>query len=314
MSGPNWAPRWMIKGEKPKHIRQVVSAGKIVDQGYLNPFSDELVLRAEKLQLQTVVRMLKDHPAIWCWNLGNEPDIFALPESDLVGEKWTADMVETIHSIDPIHPVTCGLHIASLLYNNGLRIDQVFSKTDFAVMHSYPMYMQGIVKNPLDPDFVPFTCALTAALSGKPVLMEEFGGCTAPPGSKSFEWEWVGYGQETKQFMASEEALADYFAEVLPRLVEVGVTGALPWCFADYHPSLWDRPPYIESRHERYFGLIRSDGSLKPHAKTLRDFAATNPMIKPASKVITLPYKSSDYYENTLEKFMTLYQEWKGEI
>jgi len=314
MSGPNWAPRWMLHGEKPQHIRQVVSAGKIVNSGYLNPFSDEIVIEAEKLQLRIVVELLKDHPAIWCWNLGNEPDIFALPASDIVGEKWASDLVKTIKEVDPHHLVTCGLHIASLLYNNGLRLDQIFSKTDFAVMHSYPMYMSELTGNPLDPDFVPFTCALTAAISGKPVLMEEFGGCTAPPGKESFEWEWTSYGIETKQFMASEEALAEYFAEVLPKLMDVGVFGALPWCFADYHPSLWDRPPCSESWHERFFGLIRPDGSLKPHAKVISDFAATHPVVLPAKKVITLPYKSSEYYKNTLEKFMTLYQQWKVEI
>ncbi len=68
MSGPNWAPRWMLHGEKPRYIKQVISAGKIVESGYLNPFSDEKVLRAEKYQLQTIVRLLKDHPALWCWN------------------------------------------------------------------------------------------------------------------------------------------------------------------------------------------------------------------------------------------------------
>ncbi len=314
MSGPNWVPGWMLSGEKPPQNRQVISGGKIVSSGYLNPFSDEKVLRAEKLQLRTIVQLLKDHPAIWCWNLGNEPDIFALPPSDRQGERWAAEMVETIHSIDPDHPVTCGLHIASLLYNNGLRVDQIFSRTDFAVMHSYPMYMLGVVKNPLDPDFVPFTCALTAALSGKPVFMEEFGGCTAPPGKESFEWEWVGNGSEIKQFMASEEALAEYFKQVLPRLVNVGVMGAIPWCFADYHPSLWNRPPYSDYQHERFFGLVRPDGSLKPHAKILKEFADTNPVIKPAKRVITLLYPPSDYYENTLEKFMNLYEQWNSEL
>jgi hypothetical protein len=47
---------------------------------------------------------------------------------------------------------------------------------------------------PLDPDFVPFTCALTSALCGKPALMEEFGGCTEAPGRPSGIWEWTGYG------------------------------------------------------------------------------------------------------------------------
>ena len=121
--------------------------------------------------------------------------------------------MSVIREIDNKHPITCGLHITSLLYNNGLRLDQIFSHTDFAVIHAYPMYSEGLARSPLDPDFVPFTCALTAALSGKPVLMEEFGGCTAPPGEDSFEWKWKGYGQEVNQFMASENALAEYYIQ-----------------------------------------------------------------------------------------------------
>lgn len=312
MSGPSWAPTWMLEGEMPSNIRQVVSAGKIVNKGYRNPFSDERVLRGEKLQLHTVVQLLKDHPAVWCWNLGNEPDLFALPSSDSVGERWAAEMVSLIHSVDTNHPVTCGLHVASLLYNNGLRVDQVFDKTDFAVMHSYPMYMMELTGDPLDPEYVPFTCALTAALSGKPVLMEEFGGCTAPPGRASFEWEWSGYGSPIKQFMASEEALAEYYAAVLPRLVQVGVIGAVAWCFADYHPDLWNKPPCSESWHERFFGLVRPDGSLKPHALVLRDFAATHPTVIPAAKKLTLPYPPAEYYQNTLEKLMNLYDQWRN--
>ncbi len=311
MSGPNWAPAWMLAGEKPSYIRQVVSGGKIVERGYHNPYADEGVIQAEILQLKTVIQALKDHPAIYCWNLGNEPDIFAWPASDQIGVKWAGDLVNAIHEVDTNHPMTCGLHVASLLYNNGLRVDQIFSKMDLAVMHAYPMYAVGLAKEALDVDFVPFTCALTAAISGKPALMEEFGGCTAPPGKDSFEWEWVGYGQEMKQFMASEEALAEYYAAVLPRLVDAGVIGALAWCFADYHPSLWDKPPCDESRNERFFGLVRPDGSLKPHAQILKEFSATKPVVQPARKAVQLPYPAAEYYENTLEKILSLYEDWK---
>jgi endo-1,4-beta-mannosidase len=311
MSGPSWAPGWMLHGEIPHYVRQVVSGGKIVDSGYLNPFDDEAVLAAEKLQLQTVVNQLKSHSAIWCWNLGNEPDLFAWPASDQVGKKWAFDMMKIIREIDGVHPVTCGLHIASLLYNNGLRVDQIFSKADFAVMHAYPMYLLELAEGPLDSNFVPFTCALTAALSGKSVLMEEFGGCTAPPGKESYEWVWNGYGQETRQFMASEEDLAAYYEAVLPKLVEVGAIGAFTWCFADYHASLWDKPPCLESRHERFFGLIRPDGSLKPHAKVIKDFAATNPVVKEASRRINLPFQAPEYYVNALANIQELYEQWK---
>ena len=57
----------------------------------------------------------------------------------------------------------------------------------------------------------------------------------------------------------------------------VGATGALLWCFADYAEQLWDRPPLDPGGaiHERHFGLVRPDGTLKPHAEVVRRFAAT---------------------------------------
>ncbi|MHB8627502.1 MAG: glycoside hydrolase 5 family protein [Aggregatilineales bacterium] len=279
MSGPNWAPRWLMGGDIAPRFRQLVSGGQVVTGGYRNPYTDPIALDAERLLLRTVVRELKDHPAIWMWNLGNEPDLFAHPPTDAVGQAWVREMTELIHEIDDQHPVTCGLHGDSLFQNNGLRIDQVYAETDVAVMHSYPMYT-NFVRHPLDPDYVPFTCALTAALSGKRVLMEEFGGCTAPPGTASHVMEWDLLGAPRKQFMASEEDLAKFIQESLPRLVEVGTTGALIWCFADYATELWDRPPCGEFRHERHFGLVRPDGSLKPHAQALQAFAATHPTVR----------------------------------
>jgi len=110
--------------------------------------------------------------------------------------------------------------------------------------------------------------------------------------------------------MASEEALADYVAQVLPRLQAVGSPGALLWCFADYDPSLYDRPFCNEWRHERHFGLVRPDGSLKPHAVELRRFALTQPMARPASRTVTLDVTSGAYYQNPLEHAERLYCEF----
>jgi endo-1,4-beta-mannosidase len=63
--------------------------------------------------------------------------------------------------------------------------------------------------------------------------------------------------------MAAEEDLAEFVQQSLYKLVEVGTTGALVRCFADYPEDLWDRPPCSEYRHERSFGLVRGDDSLK---------------------------------------------------
>ncbi len=229
MSGPNWAPGWLLDASREvptPNLRQLVSGGRVVQSGYQNPYTDPVALDAARLLLRTVVSALKDHPAVWVWNLGNEPDLFAWAPDAATGQRWAKEMSEIIRELDPVHEVGCGLHTGNLLADTGLRVDQIFAETDYAAMHAYPMYTP-FVRHPLDPDFVPFTCALTSALSGKPTLMEEWGGCTTAPGTPSEIWEWTAYGRPKEQFMASEEDLVRYVEEVLPKLLEVGATGSL---------------------------------------------------------------------------------------
>lgn len=309
MSGPNWPPRWLLDPQAPPSRLPVALGKEFVHSGYRNPYEDETALRAETLLLNTVVKAFHQHPAIWMWNLGNEPDLFARPADHAAGRRWVKRMVDTIRVIDNDHPITCGLHIDSLVADNGLRIDEVFAETDVAVMHGYPMYADW-ARDPLDPDFVPFTCALTSALCGKPTFAEEWGGCTAPPGDDSVVWEWKLLGKPRWQFMAGEEALADYVAQVLPRLQAVGSPGAMLWCFADYHESLWDRPFCNEWRHERHFGLVRPDGSLKPHAAVLQRFAETQPEVQPASRTVKLDITPDEYYGRPLDHIKRLYWEF----
>lgn len=314
MSGPNWAPSWLLSDAPSDASRlQVVSGGGVVDLGYRNPFSDPVALDAAELLLRTVIGRLHDHPAIHLWNLGNEPDLFAWPHDHREGRAWTRRMRAVIKELDG-RPVSCGLHVASLLEDNGLRVNDVFAETDVAVMHAYPMYLD-LASGPLDPDLVPFSCALTRALSGKPVLMEEWGGCTAPPGEESQTWSWTSYGRPRTQFMASEEALADYIEAVLPRLVDVGALGSLLWCFADYDERLHDRPPLLESRHERHFGLLRADGSLKPHAEVIKRFAAQRPTVlaRPRHEV-ALDITPEEFYRSPAAHAQRLYRAYRQQV
>ncbi len=315
MSGPNWSPRWLLGGDLPpaahKHwLRDVVSEGKITDKGYRNMFHDEQAIKAERLLLQTVVGALKDHPAVWMWNLGNEPDLFAWPNSSDEGAAWVKEMVMLIKSIDPKRPVTIGLHGDGIHRDNGLRVDKVYANTDVAVMHSYPMYSEWSRKA-LDPDYVPFTCAITAALAGKPVLMEEFGGCTALPGEASYIMKWTETnGREREQFMASEEDFAEFLSLTIPKLQHSGATGAMLWCYADYIPELWNVPPCQNAVHERFFGLVRPDGSLKPHAKVIQEFAKTKPMVLPTPDYAKINITADEFYKEPLGNLVDLYAEY----
>jgi len=313
MSGPNWAPRWLLtddRGYPAPGVNQLVSEGRVTARGYRNPFHDPMALDSSRHLLREVVKTFRDHDAIWMWNLGNEPDLLAHPQSSTAGRLWVREMTALIKDIDPFHPVTCGLHTANLVENNGFRVDQVFGEVDRAVMHGYPMYIPW-ARHPLDPDFVPFLCALTAALSGKPCIAEEWGGCTVP--GESTVWEWESYGGTMRrQFMAGEDEFADYAELVLPRLVEIGSPGSLFWCFADYAEELWDRPPCEDNgaRHERHFGLVRPDGSLKPHADVIRRFAASAPTAREAGRTVDLDVSPDEYYADPSGHARRLYAQF----
>lgn len=313
MSGPNWAPRWLLGTPRANFTHQVVTQGRVVHSGYRNPFTDESALRAEKLVLRTVVGALKQHDAIWMWNLGNEPDLFAHPPTHDMGRAWVREMKNVIREIDDAHPITCGLHTDSLLQDNGLCVSDVFAETDVAVMHAYPMYARW-ARAPLDAWFVPYTCAVTNALCRKPVLMQEFGGCTAPRGEDSQTWTWTSFGKPREQFMASEDALAEYVAATLRNLHGIGVTGALLWCFADYVPELWNRPPCDEARHERFFGLVRPDGSLKPHALEIQKFAAARPHVQEIPAWARLELDADAYYKNPQQQLVETYSRFLEQV
>ncbi len=308
MSGPNWAPSWLLHGPKPEKIfMQVISQNVVVDSGYLNPYTDPLALKAERLLIRTVIERLRQHPGVGIWNLGNEPDIFAWPPDAASGAAWALEMMTLVRDLDPAHPVTCGLCFSSLQEDNGLRVHEVFASADFGVMHGYPMFA-GWSRSPLDEWFVPFTCALTAALSGKPVLAEEFGACTNRPGEASGIWEFTRYGRPRAQFMAGETEFAHHLERVLENLLTVGALGAVLWCFADYALERWDRAPCDESIQERHFGLVRPDGTLKPHAEVIRRFAASQPTVRPALSAVSLDITPQAFYEAPLEHAKRLYQ------
>jgi hypothetical protein len=141
--------------------------------------------------------------------------------------------------------------------------------------------------------------------------MEEFGGCTAQPGEPPHVMYWTETnGRERDQFMAGEEGFAEYISQVLPKLQHSGATGAMVWCYADYAPELWDLPPCQNAQHERFFGLVRPDGSLKPHAKVIQEFANTNPQIQPIPDYAKLSVDPDEFYKEPLGYLVDLYQQY----
>lgn len=298
MSGPNWSPAWLLSDQPAvPGDRPLIVGGRVVDRRVRNVYVDPFAIAAEERIVRAAAGALSGHPAVWAWSLGNEPDLFCRPPTAEDGAAWTARITNLIHEIDPAHPVTIGLHTASIENQVGLRVDQLAEGTDFSVMHGYSIYA-GWAKEPLDSDVVPYANALTAALAGRPVLFEEYGLCTAQPGQPSHYEAYPVQGRgQYRQFFPSEEDGARYYEQVLQKLVKVGALGAFGWCFADYIPELWDRPPCDQFIHERFFGFVRPDGSLKPHAEVIRRFAQSKPIVQAPEVEVKLDVSADEYYQ-----------------
>lgn len=200
MSGRIWWPHWM---------RDASGRAR-------NIYSDPLVLSSLVLLADTCAGALAGDDSIRAFDLANEIDDAQRPSSREAASAWLKLLTDTVKRTAPGIPVRIGAHLPSLTTGNNMRIDDLASVVDEDVMHAYPLYCDA-ARSPLDPELVPFACALTTGLAGsnRAVLMQEFGLCTAPRGSASYFIDDDFLGNRRSQYLASEEEGAAYFDEVL---------------------------------------------------------------------------------------------------
>lgn len=297
MSGRMWWPGWM-------RDQQGIPRGL---------YDDPTLLRSQALLAATCAGALAGDPSIRAFDLSNEiDDAQRLPSRD-AGWLWTALLAGSVRRAAPGVPIQFGSHLPSLTASTHMRIDDLAALLDEDCMHAYPLYCDA-ARSFLDPELVPFSCALTAGLagSGRAPLMHEFGICTAPPGSAGVTIRDDFLGRSLDQYLASEEEGARYYQEVLDRLAATGAAGAYAWCYADYHPTLFHRPPFDRALRERSFGLVRADGSEKPVAAVIRAFAARLARGQIPAGVVprVLDVSADQYYADPDHHFRRLYRRW----
>lgn len=301
MSGQFWWPRWMLDAH-----------GRPADL-----FSDPTILRSQALLVETCARALSGDDSIRAFDLANEIDDAQRPDTRDAGWLWASLLANTVRRVAPGTPIQIGAHLPSLTTENYMRVDDIGDVADEDLMHAYPLYYPG-ARSFLDPELVPFSCALTAGLSGhrRAPLMQEFGMCSAPAGRPGQTITDDFLGLPIRQYLASEEEAATYYDGVLQRLVNVGAAGAYAWCYADYDPRLFNRPPLTTAVRERTFGLVRADGSEKPAAAVFQDFrkrrdagTLSGSGAAPAVPRV-LDVSADEYYKAPGKHFARLYSKW----
>ena len=301
MSGRIWWPTWMLDAH--------------AQPGCL--YTDARVLDAQVLLVETCARALAGDDAIRAFDIANEIDDAQRPPTREAGTRWTSRLATAIRRAAPRTSVQIGTHLPSLTTRNNMRVDDLGVVCDEDIMHAYPLY-SDVARTFLDPELVPFACALTTELSGhgRPTLMQEFGLCTAPPGAGGHTIIDDFLGQPRAQYLASEEEAATYYDGVLDGLARAGAAGAYAWCYGDYDAVLFERPPFATARRERTFGLVRADGSEKPAVEVFRRWRQRREAgaIPPAAVAPVLDVTADEYYRAPAQHFARLYARWLARI
>jgi endo-1,4-beta-mannosidase len=96
--------------------------------------------------------------------------------------------------------------------------------------------------------------------------------------------------------------MALYGRGAIDRLHARGALGAFWWCWADYDLTLAPLPPFDRAPHELRFGVVRSDGSEKPIAQMLSQFAAEQREVMPAPAPIADEAEHYDGLPQSIER------------
>jgi endo-1,4-beta-mannosidase len=313
MSGVNWWPTWALLDDDAASETTAaagddtiirVAGGRVTHWRGRDPYTDPLMLAAARAQVEAVCDRYGAHPAVWAWDLANEPDLFAVPRTYADGAAWNASLAAVVRAHSD-RPVTLGMHLPSLVRYTGFRPDQLAPHNAFLSMHAYSIYYRPTPEaDPLDPDVIPVAALATAALGGKLVLLEEFGYASARPGARAETIMAGAPGHERPQYLASDDDGGRFYTAVLERLARAGALGAFAWVFSDYAPEIWDRPPLDTHIHERCFGLTRADGTVKPSGEAMRAFAARAAAGEPPAGAFTLPrLDPEEWYRNPAAHF-----------
>ena len=281
MSGVNWLPSWTLERETSVGRFRTIANGNVVDRAIGDFYANAELLRAQTLFAHRIGERVRDHPALFAWDLGNEFSNLRLPATAHDAAEWSARLTEALLEASGAG-ASGGMHGEDLDHDRRLRPSSIARPWPFAMMHGYSVY-SAFARDRLDTNVVPFLYQLQQSFSGKRVLFAELGNPECPPGLDRVD----GFA------CLDENELAQYARGAIDRLHARGALGAFWWCWADYDPALATLPPFDRAPHELRFGVVRSDGTLKPVAQVLAQLAG-----EARQTVDTLPAPIGDESEH----------------
>ncbi|MET8472279.1 cellulase family glycosylhydrolase [Streptomyces sp. NPDC006422] len=233
MSGENWDPAW---------------------RGGRDLYEDVWMVGRQAWFASEMTRRFKDHPAVTGWLITNEMPGYGRvyqvdpPSSDVV-TAWAQFMCQAVVAAGATQPVSLGdgaWGIEVTGKDNGFSLRDTDPYVDFVGPHVY----RSDTDRPRQHYRAAFECEL-AAVTGKPVVLEEFGLSTDTVSARN---------------------AGVYYRQTLHNSLLGGATGWMAWNNTDYD-ELWEQSPYDHHPFEMHFGITDSKGRPKEPLRELAAFA-----------------------------------------
>ena len=274
MSGVNWLPGWTLERDTTSGRFRTISGGSIVDRSIGDFYANPELLRAQVYFARRVGERLRDHPALFAWDLGNEFSNLRTPAATRRRVMERTSERNAARSLRRRH--TGGMHGEDLEQDRNLRPSSMARPVDLSD-HARLFGLQQVRARS------PRSRRRTVSLPSCTVVQWKTGalqrvrqsGC--PPGSNRVD----GLLVSTKPRWPSTVGASSIACTRAAHSGRFG--GAGPTTI----PRSRELPPFDKAPHELRFGIVRSDGSLKPVAQMLaRDCRAGREVTSPPPAAI----------------------------
>lgn len=218
-----------------------------------NLFTDPIALGFEQKFIEGFVKRMKDKPAIYAWNLGNECNCMSKAENHEEAENWTMIVCNAIRANDQSRIIISGMHGIGI--NGNWRISEQAAHTDMLTTHPYPYFVEYCSKDKFSSyrTLMHATCETKyySDIGNKPCLVEEIG--TLGPA------------------MCDDITAGNFMRVNLFSNWAHGAKGVLWWCANEQ--IMLETPPYSWNMCETELGMIDRYGNPKPVLTELKKFS-----------------------------------------
>ena len=301
LCGMNWLPPWMLLASADPKKTPVFSLGKVRFNRIGNQYDEAEIMEGQIYFLEEMANAVAGHPALFSWDLGNEPSRCSVALNKFRVELWLQAMTETLKEKDDRVPLTLGFHFGDLRRSEGLTPGLAAKYLDYLSINGQH---QGIpwADDPLAPTLPSFLGSMVRWLGKGPVMIKEFGLATKSilPGARG-----SAGGGEVDPLLVSEEDAALLAENTLLHLRRSHLMGAFWKSYGDYHPAIWKWPPLDQRQTERFSGLVRYDGTPKDAVSVLKSGPSVSGLEEISSEWLDLTHE--EYYQDPDQHLRRLY-------